>query len=126
MKRTRPIRRWAISLALLGGATGVAGTISPWFHSPEGVTVGTTAIKDAPPVLESHYGLIALIAAGAPFMLGLFALSNRMRFTLGVLMIAAAAVAASYAVLALHDPKASYIDFAARKASSPRLSGAQV
>jgi hypothetical protein len=123
-KRLAPLM--AIGLTLLGGATAIAGALTPWYDVPNGVTVGPRVITGRPAGWETTYGLIALIAAGAIFLLALFSLSGRMRVVLGGLILVGAGIAIAYAVFALRDPKGNYIDFVARKASSANSSAHEI
>jgi len=126
MTGQRRAPRVAIALTLLGGVAAIAGALTPWYNVPNGVTVGPRVMTGTPPGWETRYGLIALIAAGAVFVLALLALSDRMRIVLGALIVIAGGIALAYVVLALRDPKGGYIDFVARKAASAKTSAREI
>jgi len=121
MKRRRA-PKFAVALCCLGAAAVVGGAFLPWFNLPRGVTVGSQGISGTPVGWETRLGLVALIAGGVAFALGLLLLTRRWRVALSLLAIAAGGAAVAAAVLVFRDPKGEYIAWAANKAATAKTS----
>jgi hypothetical protein len=113
-------------LAAIGSAVAIGSAFLPWYNVPHGVTVGTRVLRGTPPGWETRYGMIALAAAGVALLLTLIAASGKARVLFGGLVVAAAGVAIVAALFAMRDPRAGYVDWAAKKGATAKASSKDI
>lgn len=103
-------------LALIGGATIIAGCFLVWLDLGEGIQVGTTSVASTANGNELLLGKIALASGIAIIVFGLLSIAiSRARKVLGLLIFVGGLVAAGSVAYVVWSPQARYVDFATSK-----------
>jgi hypothetical protein len=114
-------RKWPVvpaTLAMVGGATIVAGCLLTWLDVTGGVSVGSVVVTGTPQGTDLLFGKVVLGTGIAELVFGFLLLAiRRARRLLGILLVVGGILAIATGVYVAFSPTDTYVDFAAAKAA---------